>query len=291
MSIFILLLELCFYLLYPLIVVMKHFIEETTGIPYQFRACNVEWTFQVINQYPIVTLIPIAVVMWLVTILMLFSLLSTYLSRRYYGYSLERRAIAKYVIWWCTQAGLLLLCCITYFQIISLLLIPLFIFIDWILFCVESRKLDKTILAVLFEIRNFENDPFRYKALYSSHRTYRIFITIEIILLLIVITLLSYGSFDYLLDVVLRDPCYFEKVYNITIPHLSNNTTEQVYLALKDALLYGNFTFMVVYLLVIFFYLCFIIIPFAINVLYKRMYTNRYLIHLNREAFLPLLNN
>ena len=213
-SISIIILELCFYLSFPLIPKMMEIVKAKTGTISQFRACHVELTFRIFNQYPIVTLIPIAIIMLLVTVLMLFSFLSTYLCRRYYGYSLERRAKSKYIIWWCTQAGLLLLCCIPYFQIVLLLLFPLLLFIDWIVFCVESRKLDKTIRAVLFEILNFENDPTRYRALYSSHRIYRIFITIEIIQLLITITELSFSSVYYLLEVIIKG-----------IPAISNKST------------------------------------------------------------------
>ena len=126
--------------------------------------CNLTKSLiQVFYLRPIIVLFPITIVILLITLLLLFSSLSTFLSRRYYGYSLDKRVVSKYVAWGLLQTVLLLCSTVLYLQILFLFLAPIFLFTDWFIFLNESLKLSRHIQSVVFEIKHFENDPVKKK--------------------------------------------------------------------------------------------------------------------------------
>ena len=141
--------------------------------------------------HPGLIIIPILVTLLFIILLQLFSFLCTYLKKRYNGYSLDNRVVSRYVVWWCIQAVLLLICAIPYMQVLIAVICPMLLLINWIILVTESRRLSRAIRSVLYEILHFEYDDVRYKASYASYKTYRMFIRFQLLALLFVISLIT----------------------------------------------------------------------------------------------------
>lgn len=237
---------------------------------------------------PVTTLFPITIVVLLVTLLLLFSFLSTFLSRRYYGYSLDKCVVSKYIAWWLLQIVLLLFCVILYLQAFFLFLTPLFLFTDWFILLKESLKLSRHIQAIVFEIKQFENDPVRYRAAYSSYRTYKIFISIELLILVSIIIMFTLVAINTILELVLIDNCYLKLVYNIDISS-SVAESDSIYRIFRQVIGYSRMLLEVLYCVLLILPQCIIIIPWLVYVLYKRVTIRKYPIRFNYESFRPLL--
>ena len=124
----------------------------------------------------LIILVPLIPAVLSVTGVLVFSFLTTYLCRRYHGYSLDNRIKGKYAVWWCYQVVLLLLCCLPYLQVFFVIVFYILFTIDLIILVRESRRLVRVLKSVVDEILRFEYDEVRYKQSYSSYLVYKIFI-------------------------------------------------------------------------------------------------------------------
>ena len=290
MLILILVLEVLFYFLFAICFETVRYIKRSV-LKENITSLNCNITnsmIQVLYLKPLTILFPMTVVILLISLISLFSFLSTFLSRRYYGYSLDKRVISKYIVWWLLQIVLLLSCSVLYLQILFLFLTPILLFIDWCILLKESLKLSRHIKAVVFEVKQFENDPARYRAAHSSYRTYKFFIFIELLILILIVMMVTLILMDLVLQLVLTDNWYFKLVYDIDI-NFSNTESSSIYSTLKHSITIINTLLGVLYCGFIILPQCIIIIPWLVYVLYKRVTIRKYQIRFNYESFQPLL--
>ena len=153
---------------------------------------KVHYLSYLIFTYPALMDAIILILLLIISDILSLSFLCTYLKTRYCGYSLDKRMVRKYVVWWCVQALLLFLCVIPYTQILLVVICPILLLINWTLLVAESRRLSRAIRSVLYEIKHFECDDVGYRASYASYRTYRIFVPFQLLaVLFLIISLLS----------------------------------------------------------------------------------------------------
>ena len=293
MLILILVLEVLFYFLITLCFgtlqyAKKSVLKDNNNNNTSLQCNLTRSVIQVFYLRPIIVLFPITIVILLITLLLLFSSLSTFLSRRYYAYSLDKRVVSKYIAWGLLQTVLLLCSTVLYLQIIFLFLAPIFLFADWFIFLKESLKLSRHIQSVVFEIKHFENDPVRYRAAYSSYKTYKVFIFIELLILLLIIIIFTLVLVNILLEIVLVNSCYFKLVYNIDIS-FHKTESDRIYTVLKHIITYSDTVLEALYCVLIIVPQLIVIIPWLVYVLYKRVAIRKYPIRFNYESFRPLL--
>ena len=295
MLILIMVVEFLFHVIFIIAVGIKHLIKNETdnnSSVCPFETCNqlnnskVDWIVSVLHVYPIVSLVPIILVLIFISFIQLFSFLCTYLKRRYNGYNIDKRVVSKYAAWWCIQAVLLFLCAIPYTQILLAVMCPLLLFINWIVLVGESRSLSRAIQSVLYEIKHFECDDVRYNASYASYKTYRVFLRFQLIGLMIIIILISGVMMNHTIKLLLLTPCYFKDVYGISIHSISDDN-----LANTLSLIYFYFNFIAGILYsVILFVPCFILItPWLLHALIGRTSIRNYPVSFNYTQFQPLL--
>ena len=294
--ILILLLECFFHIMTGIIIQIKRLVKNRTinSTVSPFETCNkldirVEWITIVLNLYPVATLVPILIALLLVTFILLFSFLCTYLKWRYCGYSLDNRVVSKYVVWWCVQAALLFLCAIPYTQILLAVVCPILLLINWTLLVAESRRLSRAIRSVLYEIKHFERDDVRYRASYASYKTYRIFISIQMFALLAVVIIISISYMYPSIKLLLLTPCYFKDVYGVNIDYLSSNAKLEIRSVLNVVYIGSSFIFQVLYSVVLFTPPFILIIPWLLHALNRRIHIKNYPIRFNYAQFQPLL--
>ena len=207
---------------------------------------------------PAIQLIPISYGILAVSSMMLLIILSTYLSRRYYGYSLEKRLLFQLVTWWASQILFLFISLIPYLQLL-IATVPVLLTIDWILLIKSSRKLSRTIKSKLFEVLHFENDRVRYRMQRVNYITYNVFITIHLFTILTTILLSTLFIITALVEGLILNQCYLKQNYNID---LQINLDKETRAALRKTVFvvierYAMFSIELVYgLLLVLPYLC-----------------------------------
>ena len=147
--------------------------------------------------------------------ILLFSFLSTYLKRRYYGHPLDNRLICKYVSWWSFQVLLLSLSSTPFTHIFSYILFPILIVVDFVILFRASRKLGRAIRSVLDDIRRFENDDVLYRSVRTSYSSYKTFVTLHILALFAFILIIIFLCIYQFLQIILFQTCYLEFLYHI----------------------------------------------------------------------------
>ena len=178
-----LLIELFVYiLLVPITLIGSHFRKDFNS---QFNVSSsiiekeefhVRYFVNLLFHYQLIILVVFFFAVLSVTGVLVSSFLTTYLCRRYHGYSLDNRIKRKYVVWWCYQVVLLLLCCLPYLQVFFFTVFFILFTVDMVIFVHESRRLVRILKSVVDEILNFEYDEVRYKQSYSSYLIYKIFV-------------------------------------------------------------------------------------------------------------------
>ena len=137
---------------------------------------HVHYILNLLFHNQLIILIPFFIAVSSITAFLVTSFLTTYLCRRYHGYSLDNRIKGKYTVWWCYQVVLLLLCCLPYLQVFFVIVFYILFTINLIILVRESRRLVRVLKSVVDEIFRFEYDEIRYKQSYSSYLVYKIFI-------------------------------------------------------------------------------------------------------------------
>ena len=165
---------------------------------------------------PAIQLIPISYGILTISSMMLLIILSTYLARRYFGYSLEKRLLFQLVTWWASQILFLFISLIPYLQLL-IFIIPILMTIDWILLVKSSRKLSRTIKSKLFEVLHFENDRVRYRMQRVNYITYNVFITIHLFTILSTILLITLFTITASVKGLILNQCYLKQNYNIDL--------------------------------------------------------------------------
>ena len=164
-----------------------------------------------------------------ISTILLFSFLSTYLKRRYYGHPLDNRLICKYVFWWSFQVLLLSLSATPFTHIFSYILFPILIVVDFVILFRESRKLGRAIRSVLDDIRRFENDDVLYRSVRTSYSSYKTFVTLHILALFVFILIITFLCIYQFLQIILFQTCYLEFLYHIQYNlHLDKQTKHNI---------------------------------------------------------------
>ena len=190
--------------------------------------CNLKLVLDLILIDPAIQLIPISYGVLSISSMMFLTILTTYLARRYFGYSLEKRLLSHLIIWWVTQILFLFTTLIPYLQLLFITL-PILQAIDWILLLKSSRKLSRTIKSKLFEVLHFENDFLRYRIQRVKYKTYNVFITIHLLSVLSTIILLCLWMITVPVKGLIINQCYLNHTYNIDIGiTLDSNTREDL---------------------------------------------------------------
>ena len=151
----------------------------------------------------LIILVPLIPAVLSVTGVLVYSFLTTYLCRRYHGYSLDNHIKGKYAVWWCYQVVLLSLCCLPYLQAFFFIMFFILFTIDLIILFRESRRLVRVLKSVVDDIFRFEYDDIRYKQSYSSYLVYKIFLHCQFACLfaldLLIFTLQICYTFQYVI--------------------------------------------------------------------------------------------
>ena len=164
---------------------------------------------------PFTQLITVGYAFLFISTLMMLVILTTYLARRYFGYTLENRFLIRIILWWIVQIIFLLLSVIPYLELFILSL-PIFLSIDWVMLSVTSWRLSRTLKSKLFELFRFEYDPVRYKIQKMQYKTYNVFVTIHIIAVLMLTLIIWLHVVTNITKVTFLNDCYFKYRYNIS---------------------------------------------------------------------------
>ena len=229
-----------------------------------------------------------AAILFISTIL-LFSFLSTYLKRRYYGHSLDNRLICKYVSWWSFQVLLLSLSSTPFTHIFFYILLPILIVVDFVILFRESRKLGRAIRSVLDDIRRFENDDVLYRSVRTSYSSYKTFVTLHILALFAFILIITFSCIYQFLQIILFQTCYLEFLYHIQYNlHLDMQTNHNIAKGLYLFEICFRLFLLILYMFLIAIPQLIFLSIFCLDSLCKRLLKRR--IILNREVLLaPLL--
>ena len=164
---------------------------------------------------PFMQLLTVGYVFLFISSMMLLVILTTYLARRYFGYTLENRFLIRIILWWTVQTIFLLLSVIPYLELLIVSL-PIFLSIDWVMLLVTSWRLSRTLKSKLFELFRFEHDPVRYRMQKIRYKTYSVFVTIHIVATLMLILVFWLQLVINLTKVAtVRNDCYLKYRYNI----------------------------------------------------------------------------
>ena len=172
---------------------------------------HVEYIVNLLFHYQLIILIPFFLAVLSVTGVLVSSFLTSYLCRRYHGYSLDNRIKRKYVVWWCYQVVLLLLCCLPYLQVFSCTAFYILFTVDMVIFVHESRRLVRILKSVANEILHFEYDEVRYKQSYSSYYIYTMFFCCQFAYLFAFDLLVFVSQISYTVQYVILLNCNYKE--------------------------------------------------------------------------------
>ena len=238
--------------------------------------------------YPANTFMLITIGMLIITQLMIISFLNSYLAVRYFGYSLPRKVIYKYIFWWIFQYSIQTICIIPKLLLFLAPLMTVLIFLNWWNLIVSSRKMCSVIRSKMKEIYLFEWNPALYKNLSTSLKLYKLCMGIFILAYYFLILCLALLSITYFIHIIVFPCSFLEKLYGI---HLKMNFPDVISLHF-DAIQKW------VVMTLGFFYGLFLLIPslflflfYVFNVLYNRCTGKGNLAKFNIDLFKPLMDN
>ena len=151
---------------------------------------------------------------FLFLLLLLFSILTRFLAARYYTHP-SKRIVMKYIAWFSVECILVAICSSKYTIIISAVLIPLLVHINWFLLVRDSLILSRVLKCKINEIRLYSDNTIFYKQQMAAFRLYRIFriwLLLALYLLALTITLL-YATF--MVEFIINNFCLFKLIYGI----------------------------------------------------------------------------
>ena len=242
--------------------------------------------------YPANTFMIITFGMLIITQFMLISFLNSYLAGRYFGHSLPRKVIYKYIFWWFFQYSIQAIFIIPKLLIALPSVITIFLFLNWLNLIASSRKMSSAIKSKMKEIRLFEWNPTLYRYFSKNFKQYKIFMGSLVVALFFLALTMAFLSITYLLHLIIFANSFLEKVYgiNLNVTLLpSNNKIISMYFdtfqrgfALLFAFLYALWL-LVPSLLFFLFY--------VVNLLYSRCTGKGNINKINTELFQPLMNH
>ena len=278
----------CFTLVIPQMninIYKSEFANST--IQEEFPNCSILPIFAFSYIYPANTFMIITFGMMIITQFMLISFLNSYLAVRYFGYSLPRKVIYKYIFWWIFQYSIQTICIIPKLLVFLLPICVLFVFLDWFNIILSSRNMSRAIRSKLKEIRLFEWNPNNYRILSKSLKYYKWAMSVFILSFSLSILSLAILSTYFLLHLFASD-CFFKTVYGIhfhvNINHSVNHHVNEILNAFPVVLGIINGIMLFLPSLVLF-------LLYAVNLIYNRCTGKGSLNRINNELFEPLVNH
>ena len=230
-----------------------------------YNDCDTTGYLSLLLINPFIQLLTVGFAFLFISSMMLLVILTTYLSRRYFGYTLEIRFLVRIIVWWTVQTTFLLLSVIPQleFLIISM---PIFLSIDWVLLSVTSWRLSQTLKSKLLELFRFEYDPVRYRSQKIRYKAYNVFVTIHTITVLTLILVTWLQLVINLTKATLFNDCYLKYRYHIHMEiHVGIESKRIISEIIEVFSYYVNFS-------LLFLYGIFLDIPFSLLFLAKLSY-------------------
>ena len=225
------------------------------------------------------------------TQIMLISFLNTYLAGRYFGHSLPRKVIYKYIFVWGFQCVLHTICIIPKLLILLCPISTLLLFLNWLNLIASSRKVCRAVRSKMKEIRLFEWNPAQYRNLVISLKHYEIANAFLITAHFFLFFALLFLTISFFLNIFVAD-CYFTVAYGINFNIVSSITIiEGINDNIKE--LGGWVGYFITFSFAIFLLLpsLFLSLSHLLNSLYHRCTGKGNINTVNRMLFEPLITH
>ena len=146
----------------------------------------------------------------------LLSILTRYLAARYLNHSFKR-TLTKYLLWLVIQFIIVTLSSTLYTFILSFILFPLLLIINWLVLFRDSRILSRVLRSNLIELEFHSGNKVLYREQLIAYKSYRIFIKTLIFsqCFLVAFSILFLLVKFFLL--IFHDSCILYYIYGITL--------------------------------------------------------------------------
>ena len=146
----------------------------------------------------------------------LLSILTRYLAARYLKHSFKR-TLTKYLLWLVIQFIIVILSSTLYTFILSFILFPLLLIINWLVLFRDSRILSRVLRSNLIELEFHSGNKVLYREQLIAYKSYRIFIKTLIFSqsFLVAFSILFLLVKFFLL--IFHDSCILYYIYGITL--------------------------------------------------------------------------
>ena len=146
----------------------------------------------------------------------LLSILTRYLAARYLNHSFKR-TLTKYLLWLVIQFIIVILSSTLYTFILSFILFPLLLIINWLVLFRDSRILSRVLRSNLIELEFHSGNKVLYREQLIAYKSYRIFIKTLIFsqCFLVAFSILFLLVKFFLL--IFHDSCILYYIYGITL--------------------------------------------------------------------------
>ena len=179
-------------------------------------SCSISSYFTNIYESPI--LIPVQNSLFIDFLLFstLLSILTRYLAARYLKHSFKR-TLTKYLLWLIIQFIIVTLSSTLYTFILSFILFPLLLIINWLVLFRDSRILSRVLRSNLIELEFHSGNKVLYREQLIAYKSYRIFIKTLIFsqFFLVAFSILFLLVKFFLL--LFHDSCILYYIYGITL--------------------------------------------------------------------------
>ena len=238
--------------------------------------------------YPANTFMIITFGMMIITQFMLISFLNSYLAVRYFGYSLPRKVIYKYIFWWIFHYSIQAICIIPKLLLFLAPLFTVLVFFNWLNLIVSSRKMCSVIRSKMKEIYLFECNPALYRNLFRSLRQYKLCMGTLILAFFFLLLCSAFLSITYFLHIIMFSSPFLGKVYGIHLKMDLLNVTSADFFYIQNLV---STTLGFLYGLCILIPSLFLFLFYILNVLYNRCTGKGNISKINIDLFKPLMDN
>ena len=239
--------------------------------------------------YPANTFMFVTLSMLIIAQFMIISFLNSYLAVRYFGYSIPKKVVYKYIFCWVFQYSILSIFIIPELVIFLPIVLTVLLIFNWLNLIITSKSMCSSIRSKIVEIKLFEWNPDLYKNLSNTLRSYKLFMGILILGFLFFVLTLGFLSIAYLLNIIIFSNAFLGKVYGI---HLTFNIPKGHALEHFDAIQrYVAIALAVVYSLCLLIPSLFMFLNYTLSLIYNRCTGKVNMSRFNAELFKPLMDD
>ena len=205
-----------FQIIQPKLVLNRKQNATITEIEQEYPNCNFD--YQLLRMYFFSSYIILANVNYFLVSLLFVSLsiLTRYLAARYFNHPF-RTILLKYLLWLFLQFLIVSICSTIYTVLLSFILFPLLLIINWLVLLRDNRLLCRNLKSNLREIKLFAYTKTLYREQLFAFRFYRVF---QKILLLSLFFLSLIGTFHQMLRlsyIFFDSHCILNIIYGFNI--------------------------------------------------------------------------